>query len=77
LHFQFNAALSAVNIAKVVHWTSIPKQQRKAFSMADIKTMNHNALLIERFFIKFGINPNLTKNQNHVKELIYYGTIAA
>lgn len=45
--------------------------------MADIKTMNHNALLIERFFIKFGINPNLTKNQNHVKELIYYGTIAA
>lgn len=77
LHFQFNAALSAINIAKVVHWISIPKQQRKAFSMADIKTMNHNALLIERFFIKFGINPNLTKNQNHVKELIYYGTIAA
>lgn len=77
LHFQFNAALSTINIAKVAHWISIPKQQRKAFSMADIKTMNHNALLIERFFIKFGINPNLTKNQNYVKELIYYGTIAA
>jgi len=45
--------------------------------MNDIKTMNHNALLIDRFFSGFGINPNLTKNQNHVKELIYYGTIAA
>jgi hypothetical protein len=77
LHFQFNAALSAINIAKVVHWISIPLEQRKAFSMSDIKTMNHNALLIQRFFIKFGINPNLIKNQNHVKELIYYGTIAA
>jgi hypothetical protein len=77
LHFQFNAALSAINIAKVVHWLALPKEQRKAFSMNDIKTMNHNALLIERFFIKFGINPNLPKNQNHVRELIYYGTIAA
>lgn len=77
LHFQFNAALSAINIAKAVHWISIPPNHRKAFSMTDIKTMNHNALLIERFFTMFGINPHLTKNQKHVKELIYYGTIAA
>jgi hypothetical protein len=77
LDFHFNIALSAINIAKVVHWLALPKEQRKAFSMNDIKTMNHNALLIERFFIKFGINPNLPKNQNHVRELIYYGTIAA
>jgi hypothetical protein len=77
LHFQFNAALSAINIAKVAHWISFPIAQRKAFSMTDIKTMNYNALLIQRFFIKFGINPNLTKNQNLVKELVYYCTIAA
>jgi hypothetical protein len=77
LHFQFNTALSAINIAKITHWLALPKDQRKAFSMNDIKTMNHNALLINCFFVKFGINPNLIKNQNHVKELIYYGTIAA
>lgn len=77
LHFQFNVALSAINIAKISHWLSIPKEQRKTFSMADIKTMNHNALLLNRFFCKFGINPNLMKNQKHVKELIHYGTIAA
>lgn len=77
LNFQFNLALSAINIAKVTHWLNLPKEQRKAFSMNDIKTMNHNALLIQCFFTKFGINPNLPKNQNHVKELIQYGTIAA
>lgn len=77
LNFQFNLALSAINIAKVVHWLALPKEKRKAFSMNDIKTMNHNTLLIQCFFSKFGINPNLPKNQNHVKELIYYGTIAA
>ena len=77
LHFQFNAALSAINIAKAVHWISIPREQRKAFSMNDIKTMNHNALLLERFFTMFGLNPHLAKNQKHVKELLYYGTIAA
>ena len=77
LHFPFNAALSTINIAKAVHWISIPKEQRKAFLMNDIKTLNHKALLLESFFTMFGLNPHLTKNQKHVKELIYYGTIAA
>ncbi len=77
LDFQFNASLTSINIAKVVHWLSIPKKERKAFSMTDIKTMNHNALLLQRFFDVFAINPYSIKNQNYVKELIYYGTIAA
>ena len=77
LHFQFNASLSSINIAKAIHWLSIPKEQRGAFSMADIKTMNHNVLMLNRFFDVFGINPYSTKNQNYVKELIFYGTMAA
>lgn len=77
LHFQFNASLTSINIAKAVHWLSIPKEQRGAFSMSDIKTMNHNALMINRFFDVFGICPYSTKNQNYVKELILYGTKAA
>ncbi|SEN12909.1 hypothetical protein SAMN05216436_1121, partial [bacterium A37T11] len=77
LDFHFNMALSAVNIAKAANWLSIPKEEREAFSMADIKTMNHNALLLETIFSKFGINPDLPKNQKHVKELILYGTKAA
>ena len=77
LHFQFNASLTSINIAKVVHWLSLPMEDRKAFSMSDIKTMNHNTLLLKRFIDVFGIRPYSIKNQNYVKELILYGTIAA
>ena len=77
LHFQFNASLTSINIAKAIHWLSIPKEVRGAFSMSDIKTMNHNTLLLKRFIDVFGIRPYFTKNQNYVKELILYGTIAA
>ena len=77
LHFHFNTSLTAVNLAKVTHWFSIPKEKRQAFSMRDIKVMNHNALLLERFFDMYGINPNILKNKKNVKELLYYGTNAA
>ena len=77
LHFQFNASLTSINIAKTIHWLSIPKEKRGAFSMADVKTMNHNILMLYRFFDVFGIYPYSTKNQNYVKELILYGTMAA
>ncbi len=77
LHFQFNASLTSINIAKAIHWLSVPKQEREAFSMSDIKTMNHNRLLLKRFIDVFGIRPYSIKNQNYVKQLILYGTMAA
>jgi len=77
LHFQFNASLTSINIAKAIHWLSIPKNERGAFSMADIKTMNHNILMLNRFFDVFGVSPYSAKNQKHFKELILYGTMAA
>lgn len=77
LNFHFNASLTAINIAKIQHWINIPKEQRKSFSMSDIKTVNHNIVMLDLFFRRFGINSKLTKNQKIFKELIYYGTIAA
>jgi len=77
LHFHFNSALTVINIAKVEHWLSVPKSERGAFSMKDIKTINNNMLQLQRFFDKFGINPYSIKNQLKTKELLYYGTIAA
>lgn len=77
LKFHFNASLTAVNIAKIEHWLSEPKETRGAFSMANIKTMYHNALLLQRFFDVFAIKPNSVKNPNCVKELINFGKIAA
>lgn len=77
LDFQFNMSLTAINIAKVAHWLSIPKEHRKSFSMADIKTRYNNELLMNRFLVKFGINPNLTKNKERILQLLDYGKIAA
>jgi len=84
LHFQFNASLTSINIAKAIHWLNIPRECRGAltssqarFPMSDIKTMNHNILLLNRFFGVFGISPYSAKNQHCVKELIFYGTMAA
>jgi hypothetical protein len=77
VNFHFNASLTVINIAKVEDWLSIPREVRKQFSISDIKIMNHNRLLMDRFFNVFGIDPNKPKNKEYVKELIYYGTIAA
>ena len=77
LNFHFNASLTAINLAKITHWLNIPKEARNSFSMTDIKTINHNALQLNLFFDKFGINPHLPKNRKKARELIYYGTIAA
>lgn len=77
LNFHFNMALTAVNVAKAIHWVTIPEEQRKAFSMSDIKTINHNTLLLQKFISMFAIKPNILKNNQNVKELLLYGTIAA
>jgi hypothetical protein len=77
LDVHFNLSLTAVNLAKIVHWYSIPIEQRKTFSLSDIKTINHNTLLLERFIVMFAIKPNVLKNNQNVKELLLYGTIAA
>jgi hypothetical protein len=77
LHFHFNSSLTAVSVAKARHWLSIEKSKRSAFSMTDIKTINHNELLLKRFIHTFGINPNTIKNKQYIKELLSLGTIAA
>jgi hypothetical protein len=77
LDFHYNASLTAINLAKHAHWYSSPEKQRKEFSMMTIKTINHNKLLLDRFMCLFGVDPNLLKNKQHVKDLILYGTNAA
>jgi hypothetical protein len=76
LDFHFNAALTAVNLAKH-DWLTSKGQKAKPFSMSDYKTMYNNTLMLERFMCVFAINPNTPKNQKIVKELLDYGKIAA
>lgn len=77
LHFHFNVALISINVAKITHYLNIPKELRNSFSMCDIKTYNHNKLLLNQFFDMFVINPNLALNNKRFEQLLYYGTIAA
>lgn len=77
LNFHFNASLTAINIAKVLHWISIPKEQRGSFSMADVKTMYNNILMMKRFIDVFAVPAYKLKNIKNVKELINFGKIAA
>ena len=76
LDFHFNAALTAVNLAKQ-DWLATKGNEDKPFSMADYKTLCNNTLMLERFMTVFAINPNTTKNQKIVKELLEYGKIAS
>ena len=77
LYFHFNASLTAINIAKVEHWLSVPKETRGAFSMSDIKTMYHNTLMLQKFINVFAVPAYKLKNIHNVKELINFGKIAA
>lgn len=76
LNFHFNASLSAVNIAKAVHWSK-DENKDKPFSIADAKTLCHNAFMLNRFIELFGIKTNSIKNHQYINELLYHGTIAA
>ncbi len=75
LDFHFNAALTAVNLAKI-EWLQSAPAATQSFSMSSYKTMYNNDLLLRLFIRKFGINPNTKKNSKIIKELRDYGKIA-
>lgn len=77
LEYHFNMSLTTVSVAKAVHYLSIEKDQRGAFSMADIKTQYFNELVVNRIFDVFANTPNITKNHPDIKKLYNLGKIAA
>lgn len=58
LHFHVNTALTCVSLAKVAHHLSIKKEDRKAFSIADINMQYANELFFNRIISWCGFNPN-------------------
>lgn len=80
LDFHFNMSLTALNVAKVLHYIQEDKQDQP-FSMADIKTQYINELLLDEAFDIFinvsGVDPNLIKNNPKVLKLYNKGKIAA
>lgn len=76
LNFHFNAALTAVNLAKI-EWLNTKISPDEPFSMLNCKIKYNNDLLLKTFIQRFGINPNSTKNRTILAELRNWGTIAA
>ena len=80
LYFHFNIALTAVNIAKAAHWLPLPKDEngkRPPFSLATIKALYFNELVLDLFFSTFGIQPNQQINKQKYDQLIRFGCIDA
>ncbi|NRA47914.1 MAG: transposase [Phaeodactylibacter sp.] len=76
IHFHLNASLTAVSVAKVAHHLA-PGKQDQAFSIADIKTLYANELLLERFISTFGIDPNMSKIKSLREAVTNFGRMAA
>lgn len=77
LDFHFNLSLSTLNIVKAMHWLSVPKEQRGAFSMADIKTQYVNELILDKLITIYGKDPSIEKNNPDIRKLYELGRIAA
>jgi Transposase DDE domain len=77
IDFHCNTSLTTLNIAKVMHWFSKPKEERGAFSMADIKTQYINEFLLDKLICIYGKDPFVEKNNPKIKELYQLGKIAA
>ncbi len=77
IHTHVNASLTAVSLAKAVHYLSKPKEDRGAFSMASMKSQYFNEHLLDRFFVEFGKVPEHYKNSPQYQVLYNYGCIAA
>ena len=58
LYFHFNMAFTVVSIAKAATWLTIPKEQREAFSMRNLKLLYYNKLLTERIFENLALDLN-------------------
>lgn len=77
LDFHFNASLTAVNLAKITQNPTMENQQNKPFSMANVKTLKFNELMLNRFFSIFQVDKELKENKNKIQEALEFGSIAA
>ena len=72
LAFHFNMSLTAINVAR-----AFARQEMNNLSVANCKTLIHNAMMMHRFSVLSGKLPNKLLNTNDFKELLYYGVANA
>jgi hypothetical protein len=77
LHFHLNAALAAVNIAKIEQMQRSWAATAQVFSLASYKQRAFNEHLLELFISKLALRADLIKNHPQYDYLRNYGAIAA
>lgn len=77
IRFHHNFALSMVSLAKIIHWIAQPTENRKPFSIYDIKTQYFNESFLNLIFSVFGIDAEQQKNNPNTVNLFNYAKIAA
>lgn len=68
----FPLSLTVINVVR-----TFARQEKKDLSVASVKTLIHNAMMIHRFSVLSGKLPNRLLNTNDFKELLYYGVANA
>lgn len=77
IHFHTNVSLTAVGIAKIVHYIQKSKTDKNTFSIANIKTSYFNEIMFNLFLDNFQIDPHLIKNKLAIEQFINFGKIAS
>ena len=77
MDFHHNLSLTAVSVAKAMHWYSLGEQQRGSFSIEDIKAQYFNELMLERIFCVFGPAADPLKNHPGIFYIRNFGVKAA
>jgi hypothetical protein len=77
LHFHLNAALAAVNLAKIEQLQQSTTTITQVFSLASYKQRAFNEHLLELFISKLALRADLIKNHPQYNYLRNYGAIAA
>jgi hypothetical protein len=77
LYFHFNASLTTVSIAKAIYYLDAKKQDKKIFSMANIKTVYLNKLIAERIFANLDADLNQKKISSLYQQILFLGCIRA
>jgi len=75
LNYQFNAAVSSVNVARVMAQESEVEASKKVFSMSSLKQRCFNEHLLEMFICKLGLEQSAIKSHPEFEFLRNYAAI--
>lgn len=75
LHSHFNIAMTAVSVAKVAYYLSQPPGERISFSMADIKMLHMNQLIVNRIFNNLDLDLSCRKIKRVYNQSLNFGRV--